>query len=459
MLRNILKLFSASAAGQALAFLLLPLIARIYTEEEMGLTGLFLSVTGLLTLFAGGRYEFSILLEGRQRLTAFRLTTLINVAFSLLLWLILALYGHEIWTFLRYEALIPYTHYIPAIVFLAALGFAMTYLFNSCRQFSASATYNFGQIALNNLLKLLPLLGIGGGALMLILSNLLSYLLALPLFFVSSKENIKRLYALATRNPLRKATPPLSQESGHWQENTPHCEAQESRLPGETDRSSDGGEEKLRTIAHRHRRFPLYALPQAGINYFAGNAVIFILSIPFGMAEIGLYTMAVMLGTRPLSLLCGALEQVLAQDLASKRTQGKSMVPIVLRFCRHTFLYGLPAFALLYWLIPILLDWYLPAKWADTATYLRLLLPLLFMMLLVAPASCIPSVVNAQRGALIIEVGILLGRVAFLWIGMQGGNFAHALLVYSIGTAFLLAIQYLWFLHLLRKDRRACTLQ
>ncbi len=57
MMANSMKLISAGTFVQVLAFLLLPVIGRIYTESEIGQITVFLSVVGVLTIVATGRYD------------------------------------------------------------------------------------------------------------------------------------------------------------------------------------------------------------------------------------------------------------------------------------------------------------------------------------------------------------------------------------------------------------------
>ena len=59
---NVLKLVSGSVTSQILAILLVPLITRIYSPDDMGVFQLFLAVSGILVIFSTFSYQFAIML-------------------------------------------------------------------------------------------------------------------------------------------------------------------------------------------------------------------------------------------------------------------------------------------------------------------------------------------------------------------------------------------------------------
>nr|BAA31965.1 PorS [Porphyromonas gingivalis] [Porphyromonas gingivalis ATCC 33277] len=87
MMANSMKLISAGTFVQVLAFLLLPVIGRIYTESEIGQITVFLSVVGVLTIVATGRYDqATILARSKERALLLLFTALrFNLIFCLAL--------------------------------------------------------------------------------------------------------------------------------------------------------------------------------------------------------------------------------------------------------------------------------------------------------------------------------------------------------------------------------------
>ena len=71
---NVLKLVSGSVTAQILGILLVPLITRIYSPDDLGIFQIFLSVSGILVIFSTFSYQFAIMLPKTEEDSA-------NVAF------------------------------------------------------------------------------------------------------------------------------------------------------------------------------------------------------------------------------------------------------------------------------------------------------------------------------------------------------------------------------------------
>lgn len=410
-IRNSTKLLSANAIGQLVAFLLLPFVTRIFSEHDMGVLGLFLSVSGFLALFAGAKYEFAILLENdRNRAAAvFDLSFLLNLSFSLCIALFLFAADDWVWSFLGYDSLLPYSQMIPVFIFLSSLGLTLTYWFNYNKQFSHTAAYNLEQVLSNNLMKV----GFGAfsaGPTSLIAANQLSYVVALFLSLCRSKK-IFGLFRFSRS--------------------------------------------LMTDVAKVHRKFPKYYLPHVVVNFFSANLVVLLLSGPFGLKVIGCFSVAIMLGSRPIGLISFSLEQVLSQNFASKVGHMEPILPSVLKLSWRVLGLALPVFALVFFLLPWVVDWYLGANWSEVALYLRLLLPFLLFTLLCGPISFIPSLIGAQGKALFIEIGILAVRIVVLLIGVWADSFVLALGLFSVASTGLLIGQYFWYLSLVKQYERS----
>lgn len=65
--RGVVTLVTGTAGGQLIAFLILPVITRLYSPENFGFAGVFASVLGILTVFGSLRYEYAIMLPKSNR--------------------------------------------------------------------------------------------------------------------------------------------------------------------------------------------------------------------------------------------------------------------------------------------------------------------------------------------------------------------------------------------------------
>ena len=63
---NVLKLVSGSVTAQILSILLVPLITRIYSPDDLGIFQIFLSISGILIIFSTFSYQFAIMLPKKE---------------------------------------------------------------------------------------------------------------------------------------------------------------------------------------------------------------------------------------------------------------------------------------------------------------------------------------------------------------------------------------------------------
>lgn len=80
--KNILKLFSGTAIAQAIAFVTIPLIAKLYSPSEYGVYAGLSSWISILSILSTGKYELAIMLpeDDVEVLDLIKLSNLINLA-------------------------------------------------------------------------------------------------------------------------------------------------------------------------------------------------------------------------------------------------------------------------------------------------------------------------------------------------------------------------------------------
>ena len=268
LIKNSATLLSANAISQGIAFAVLPVIARLYSPDELGILALFLGIEGLLSVIANGKYDSAIVLSKSKSMAAntFNLCFLINAVFSLLILIVLLLGSHQILSILHYESLEGVIYYLPFFVFIVAFAQASIFWFNYNKRFALTARYTLWQGLINNGLKV----GSGflkAGLMGLVWANLSSHFISILSCF-TRKETWNQLF--------------------HF------------------------NKKEILAAASEHRKFPLYTLPHTFINMVSGNLPILLLSGYFGMAEIGLFSMGITIGFRPINLLSSSLDQVIS---------------------------------------------------------------------------------------------------------------------------------------------------
>ena len=88
--KNTLTLLAGSSAAHLISALMLPILSRLYSPEQFGEFGIFLSIIGITAVFASGKFELAIISEPNfNRRVALALLAIITslILISLLLFL------------------------------------------------------------------------------------------------------------------------------------------------------------------------------------------------------------------------------------------------------------------------------------------------------------------------------------------------------------------------------------
>ncbi len=407
LIKNSATLLSANAISQGIAFAVLPVIARLYSPDELGILALFLGIEGLLSVIANGKYDSAIVLSKSKSMAAntFNLCFLINAVFSLLILIVLLLGSHQILSILHYESLEGVIYYLPFFVFIVAFAQASIFWFNYNKRFALTARYTLWQGLVNNGLK------VGSGFLIagltgLVWANLTSHFISILSCF-TRKETWNQLF--------------------HF------------------------NKKEIQAAASEHRKFPLYTLPHTFINMVSGNLPILILSGYFGMAEIGLFSMGITIGFRPINLLSSSLDQVISQSMAERVNKLEPIWTNLIQSIKKILLVVTPLFILAFFLAPLVLRYFLGERWEQSALYIQIMIPWLIISLFTASLSSIPSIFGKQRIALIIEIIYIVTRLIALIIGIYIQNFVWAIILFSFVSAVVLMAQLTWYLLLVKK--------
>lgn len=406
LIKNSATLLSANAISQGIAFAVLPVIARLYSPDELGILALFLGIEGLLSVIANGKYDSAIVLSKSKSMAAntFNLCFLINAVFSLLILIVLLLGSHSILSMLHYESLEGVIYYLPFFVFIVAFAQASIFWFNYNKRFALTARYTLWQGLINNGLKV----GSGflkAGLMGLVWANLSSHFISILSCF-TRKETWNQLF--------------------HF------------------------NKKEILAAASEHRKFPLYTLPHTFINMVSGNLPILLLSGYFGMAEIGLFSMGITIGFRPINLLSTSLDQVISQSMAERVNKQEPIWNSLYQSVRKLFIFALPAFIVLFFLVPYIVKFFLGEQWDQSALYIQIMIPWFLFALFAASLSSVPSIFGKQRTSLIIEFLLIILRFIALCIGIYLNSFVWAIILFSFVSTIVVVVQLIWFLLLVR---------
>lgn len=387
--RDSLQLISSGATVQLVALLLLIFIGRLYDEEMMGQFGLFLTWGGLIAIAASGRYEQAIMVAASPR-EAHRLLVL---SLKLILLIAIGVLPFAVGMYLlpQYNPFSWMVLLMPLYIVLQASNEAFTLFVLRERRFRRLAWAQAVQGISNNLLKVL--LGLcAPHAFYLLLSALLSLFSSL---------------LLLSRNMLFSL----------WK----------SVVGG-----LFGFSRTERFLMRKWRNFPRFGVIQVLTDVLVADIVVLLLPIHFTIAEVGFFTMAVMLCARPLNVLNRAIGNVYFQRMSKAVNEHKPIGGLIRRLQWNVFLIGAPLAVALWFGMDWLVGLVVGPKWLTSAMIIRWMMPAKIPNFVVAIINVLPDIFGKQRANMYAEFVMLALRLVVIYIGFRAASFEAFIAIFFL---------------------------
>jgi O-antigen/teichoic acid export membrane protein len=410
LIRSTGVLLSGNVLAQAITLLAYPVITRLYAPDEMGTFNLFVSIFSIFVLLANAEYHQVLVFHKEKK----DLPAVMGVCVACVL-----LVSGVAWLTVPFSGKIAELFNAPNLRYwywILPIYVAATALWNICdsvlvrsKQFRYISLYLVLLALLNAVLKIT--LGYGGfGIGSLFVSALLSSVVVLVfvLLYAHAKEGIFNAY---------KERPNLLM---------------------------------CKTMAVLYSKFPTYSMTRKGVNLLSKALPVFILSAHFGMTQIGLFTMGLLLAHTPINVLCGSLYKTLFRHVSEKVAHGQTILPIIKKYVGVVLLLGIPFFALLYLILPDFTVLLLGEPWRASGHYIRLMLPWLLAFSIFTVLDFLPELFNKQEGLLWFEIITLVLGVMALCVGVYVQNFVVALALYLLMRFVMYVAGSIWLIRLAR---------
>lgn len=410
LVANISRLLSANVLAQAIGLLIYPLLTRLFSADDFGLFNLFLSIGGIVVLFATAQYEYAIVLPRSHRQAAWCLHGGLAVSAVVTLLCLLALpFARPIASLFDAPALADYLWLMPLYVLALSLWTLLNYWLSRHECFNRVSAYQVDQSLLSAGVKLATgKFRVAGG-----------------LIYGSVAAPLVALLVAACRMPRRL-----------WDD---------LRQP---DRRG------ILAAMRRYRNFPCFTLPKSVVDSLSSNLPLLLMAPAFGLPVVGYLGMALTLAFRPINIICSSVNQVFYQRAATLVQQRQSPCRLCCRYALMATAVAVPSFALLYWWLPDLCGWLLGDGWNVTGEYIRIMLPWLLLVLVSNAINFIPDLFGRQRGLMVFSMVRLAVQAAALLVGISTGSDRSTVLLFFGAGSLVLLSQLVWFFSLLKGHQR-----
>ena len=363
--------------AQVIAISVSPILTRIYSPDDFGVLALYFAIVSLLSIIATGRYEYAIVIPKNEK-DAFNIllfALLLATFISSVLFVIFLLFNHEITLFLGNPAISNWLYLVPFSVFLTSIYQIFNYYNSRKKHYKNLAKSQITRSATTASVNLL--MGFEGflhsG---LIVGNLIGQLLGSIVLGKMTYTSAKPFFK--DRNRL-----------------------------------------KIFLLSKKHKKLPLYNLPNAIMDDFKLLFVTILIGKLFSVAILGEFSLAWKMLQVPMSLIGSSLSQVLYVELA--QVEVKELNKVAKNFLLKTSLIISPIFIFIYFFSEDIFSFVFGEKWLMSGTIASILSPWMFFSFLTSPLASIFIIINKQEVLFIYSIIILLVLVGTLLLFWNDG--------------------------------------
>ncbi len=389
---DVIKLVSGTTIAQIFGVIVVPILARIFSPEDFGVSQVFQSMLSIVAVITCMRYELAIVLpeDDEKAANVLALTALFSFVTSLISVPIMVFGGKPLSILLGAPEMAKYLWMFPLSMFFTGIFQALNYW--------NTRTRRFGRLSLARLSNNVVSVG----------AQLVAGVAAPP-----------TPGGLIGGSFVGTAFSSLSLMFSVWKENGRLFLANVNR-------------KTMREMLDRYKKFPLYSTWSALLNSISWQLPAFLLSPLFSPAVVGYYSLGNRVLRMPMNLIGAALAQAFLPRASDAAKDGK------LRFVVEDTYKRLVAYSLFPLLVLSLVGRdlfivFFGAEWAEAGLYTQILSLWTFFWFISSPLSNLFTVLERQEFSLKINLAIFLTRLASLLIGgwLKSPRLAFALFALS----------------------------
>jgi O-antigen/teichoic acid export membrane protein len=197
----------------------------------------------------------------------------------------------------------------------------------------------------------------------------------------------------------------------------------------------------MKEVAIQYKKFPLFSFWSSIANTISPQVPAFLLAYFYSTAVVGHFSLANQVVNLPMGIVGGAIGQVFFQKVSEvKNGNGEGDMKVIVGEVYNKLIsIGLFPMILLVILGEQIFTFAFGEEWGISGTYVRILVPWIFLVFLSSPITTLYNVFEKQKVWLIFSMSLLVSRVVALVIGGRYGSPEFALALYSFtGIVFWL---------------------
>ena len=400
-LKFFLMFFSGTLFAQIITMALSPVLTRLYTPEEFGVSGVYLAIVSLLIVFATGRYEYAINTTEDEvnAVSVYRIVKHLCVFISGFVFVIIVLFAPVIKELLGFMFSHKLLYFIPITLLLMGLLQGSAYFLNRKKDFQTLSKSKIIQSIGNGSMAVTAGL-LNFGVIGIILGNIVGIMSSYV--YQKTKNTKLKMYKF--------------------------------------------DKEKMKENLIKYKQYPLYNAPSAFFDNLAIQAPIFILLRFFTEATVGFYSLTTRVIGMPLGLISASISQVFLSQISELHRNNKSYKAVVLKVAKYLALLGLIPLIIIGIFGPKLFSVVFGSEWKVAGEYARILSIGYFFKFVISPLSVIFFINQRVKLLSIIQTSRAISTVLMLLIVSMHFELVTVLIAYTIHEAFFYIIYFYFIL-------------
>lgn len=380
---------SGTAAGQIISFALAPIISRLFSPSDFGIFGSFNSVAAIIAAVSTLHYTQAIMLpkEKEDALDLFFLSCLSVVTIAFIVMTVCFIIPTAINGIMK-------TSGIWALALLVTSTFSSG--INEALQAWCVRSKAFKDTSSSQVVRSLSNSGfrmmfgyLKGGGPSLIISSIISDVLAsINLLRVFVIDSMAMHYSLS------------------WK--------------------------RVKRLAIEYRDFPMYSASQSAINALSNGLPVLLLTQFYGVTVAGAFAFAGSMIRTPMSLLLGAMRQVLFQKAAETMHQDGRLATLYVKITAGLFGLSLfPSLVLFVW-GPQIFGFIFGAQWLIAGEFARSIVLWMMSVFCNLPAVLFARLIRIQRTVFFYDLSLLVMRTSALAVGGLYLSSARTVMLFAL---------------------------
>lgn len=351
VLKNIIVLTSGTFFAQLVAYVLMPVITRLYTPDESAELGLFLRIIGVGAAIATARYELALpvtkLDHHSFRLYRFAIrTALLTTLVALIVLIVPIVFSGSI------SASIFYFCIPPALLLTAFMNLGTNWAIRM-KRFRIISYSKLTNSVVGNVFKVI-FGALNTGYIGLILGTLIGLVVAVVFFFKDFRYT-NASYKIKSSSPRNYA------------------------------------------LARQYVEFPKINLPHTLMDLGKDLLIALILWELYGQTEYGLFNHTYQMLRLPLVLIGASIGQVFFQRCAEMINNGQNVLGVAVKSVRTLTLLSIIPFSIVFLFGEELFAFVFGENWREAGVYAEIMTPWFLVNFMASPISPLPLILKKQR--------------------------------------------------------------